>query len=186
MKNPPKSASRQKGSHFMTLDSALTKVNHKDTLQYFSNLSTVRDHCNIEQLDEFVQLMHRKGSSIMHQWDPQKEQKESSCPRRKRFNERQHLNGEQREQRKKRIAANLKKVTNMPLTKRIAAARAKAASSYEQQFAYAQSPNADLKLEFLEIGDGTQPLIATDTNRIADEMGRLENPVEGQQENQNN
>lgn len=42
----------------MTVELAVKRVNEKDTLQYFSNISTVRDKCTKEQLGEFVELMN--------------------------------------------------------------------------------------------------------------------------------
>ena len=47
------------------VDHAMAKVNKKETLKYFSNISSVRDLCTKEQLGEFVELMHQKGSTIM-------------------------------------------------------------------------------------------------------------------------
>ena len=46
-----------------TVDAAMIKDNQLQTLQYFSNISTVRDKCTKEQLSEFVDLYHQKGAS---------------------------------------------------------------------------------------------------------------------------
>ena len=47
-----------KQGSLVTIDTAMAKANERDTLQYFSNVSTMRDLCTKEQLGEFVELMN--------------------------------------------------------------------------------------------------------------------------------
>ena len=46
-------------SDFVPVDSLIRKQNLKETLQYFSNMSTVREACTKQHLDEFIELLQR-------------------------------------------------------------------------------------------------------------------------------
>jgi len=61
----------------------LIKDNRQQTLQYFSNISTVREKCTKEQLSEIVDLYNQKNalnSSILRF----PSNREDICPRRKK------------------------------------------------------------------------------------------------------
>ena len=51
----------------VSVDLAMKRANEKETLQYFSNISDVRDQCTKEQLGEFVELMNHKGANSIVQ-----------------------------------------------------------------------------------------------------------------------
>ena len=69
----------------LTVSDVKVMENQKETLHYFSNMSTIRDHCTKEQLSEFVQIFNKTGASdqIMRNLEIAKENK---CPRQKKFN----------------------------------------------------------------------------------------------------
>ena len=65
----------------------MKQINEKETLQYFSNISTVRDQCTKEQLGKFVGLMHENGqNSIMRRMDSEQALKINQYKQLQRFN----------------------------------------------------------------------------------------------------
>ena len=102
------------GSDLAPVDSLIKIQNEKTTLQYFSNMSTVRDACTKQHLDEFIGMMQRSGDPHVMLLDSIGEEDRKNvktCARRARMNERLKETIEGRQQ---RVKDDLVKFQNMP------------------------------------------------------------------------
>ena len=103
--------------NLVNIDKAATQFNQEETLKYFSNISTVRELCTKEQLNEFVELMKNQGEPIMKQMDDDRAFLEASCPRRRRYNNRMKEDEHDKYYRIQMLKETLLRLKNMPVSK---------------------------------------------------------------------